>query len=232
MTIEGDLEAHHAADLKTRLEEPWTVREVEDIADQHLEGIEEAFESRRFHSALEITRTWGTYYKYIVALRRNDRLGNGMDMDATIRKIYKHYALAFILTTFKTQNYSAVCNLYQSLRLAHRLNSFERGWVSCCAAVADLDKTLQVMGGQAELTLESAIEIVDNDKDLVILLHWLNDEIWSDDLLAGHPSGVECRRLREGYNVWLSIEDEKAAAGSSGAAKANGSSIPWLLATG
>ncbi|MCJ1433315.1 hypothetical protein MMC27_002674 [Xylographa pallens] len=230
VSIEGDLEGQYMLDLKSRLEDPWTVEDAIDGADLLLERVEDEFESECFERALEIISAGGTYYNYIVALKRNNRLVNQIDMGVTIGTIYTQFALAFIITAFKAQRYKAVCKFYKNLRLVHRLDSFERGWVSCCAAIADVGKKLKVFGGQADLTLESAIESVDNDEDLIVLLHWLNDEIWSDELLVGHPSYIEYSKLREGYNVWLSIEDEKAAAGSLGVATADVCSIPWLLA--
>ena len=226
VSIEGDLEKQYMLDLKSRLGDPWTVEDATDVADLLLERVEDEFESGCFERALKIISTGGTYYNYIVALKRNNRLVSELGMGVTIGTIYTQFALAFIVTAFKAQHYKAVCKFYKNLRLVHRLDSFERGWVSCCAAIADVCKRLKVIGGQADLTLESAIESVDNDDDLMVLLHWLNDEIWSDELLVGHPSYIEYSKLREGYNVWLSIEDEKAATGSSSVAMADLCSIP------
>ncbi|MCJ1380010.1 hypothetical protein MMC17_003113 [Xylographa soralifera] len=231
VSIEGDLEEQYMLDIKSRLEEPWKIQDAKDVADLLLERVEDEFGSGCFERALEVISTGGTYYNYVVRLKRNNRLVNDIDMGLTIGTIYTQFALAFIITAFKAQHYKAVCKFYKNLGLVHRLDSFERGWVSCCAAIADVGKKLKVIGGQADLTLESAIESVDNDEDLIVLLRWLNDGIWSDEVLVGHPSYIEYGKLREGYNVWLSIEDEKAAAGLCSVVTADVCSTPWLLAT-
>ena len=218
-------------DLKSRLEEPWTARDTKKVANLLFERVEDEFVSRCYERAFERRSTIATYYNYITTLQRNNRRMNVTDMGHTLDAIYAQFALASIITAFKAQRYRSVCKFYKNFGSVPRLNSFARGWVSCCAAIADVGTNLKVIGGQADLTLESAIEIVDNDEDLKVLLHWLNDEIWSDDRLVGHPYYVEYSRLREGYNVWLSIEDEKMTGASSSITMGGLCSIPRSFAT-
>ncbi|MCJ1389438.1 hypothetical protein MMC18_002295 [Xylographa bjoerkii] len=213
ITIEGNLEEQYRLDLKSRMEELWTAQDVRDVGNVLIKRAEDEFESDQFQRAYEIMRTGGIYYGYIVELDRNNRLANRIDMDVTIATSRKHFTLGFIIAAFKAQHYRAVCRIYEHLRWVQQLSNFERGQASCCAAIADVGKRLKIAGSQADLTLESAIESVDNKEDLIRLLHWLNDEIWADELLVGHPSYIEYSKLREGYNVWLSIEDAKGHRG-------------------
>ncbi|MCJ1284006.1 hypothetical protein MMC26_003337 [Xylographa opegraphella] len=178
VSIEGNLEEQYMLDLKRRLEVPWTVKDVKGVASVLLEEVKAEFESGRFEAAIEI-------------------ICSGLTIDT----VYTQFALAFIVASFKAQHYEAVCEYYQYLGLVHRLGNFETAWMSCCATVADVEKRLKVLGGQADLTLQSAIESVDDDEDLKVLLHWLNEVIWSDDLLVSHPSYIEYGTLRDGYNA-------------------------------
>ncbi|MCJ1402737.1 hypothetical protein MMC11_005958 [Xylographa trunciseda] len=212
VSIEGDLEEQYRLDFKSRMEEPWTAQDAMGAADLLRLRAEHEYESGCFQRAYETTRDNTIYVRYMSKLYRHNCMANGVNLDLTIARTHKANALRYIIAAFRAQHYRVVCGTYTKLgNLLQQLSSFERGWISCCAAISDVDKQLTVIGGQEHLTLESAIEAVDNDKDLKQLLRWLNNEIWADEFLVGHPSYIEFSKLREGYNVWLSIVDEEAA---------------------
>ena len=211
--IEGSLDEQDKIELKSRFEEVWTAKEIRKLADSILQRAKVKYDSGCYLGALGILRPGRTCQRYIRTLWHHHRLVEEVDLELSIARMQKDIEVAIIIAAFKAKQYAMVCLYYEISEWARmpELSNVERGKVSCCAALASTGKQLQMINGPETLTLETALESTDDDESLKELVHWLNDEIWTEELLIQHPSHDEYSKIRDGYNIWLSIEEDETA---------------------